>query len=71
MIRPDLTIQNVFDALQKEFGPFRDNALSIGGSFEDIPATMLDGEFAGDMGLAALSQTVRKATAQSTAARAP
>ena len=65
MTHQDLTIQNVFETLQKEFGPFQNDALKSGGSFEDVPAAPLDAEFAheahGDF-----PKIARKATLKST-----
>ncbi len=70
MAHKELTIENLFVALQKEFGPFPDDALQSGGLFEDMPATVLEAELAQDARFEDLPGTVREATAQSTASLA-
>ena len=70
MTHPNLTIQNVFEVLQKEFGPFQNDPLKSGGTFEDVPAAVLEAEFAEEVGLEDLPQVARGATVKSTAALA-
>lgn len=67
MTRSDLTIQSMFDELQNQFGPFQDTAPNSGGSFEDVPALVLDTEFADEARFDDLPEIVRQATARSTA----
>ncbi len=66
MTHQELTIENLFLTLQKEFGPFRDDAPQSGGIFEDVPAAVLDGEFAGEARIE-LPQIALEATAPSAA----
>ena len=70
MTQQDLTIQNVFETLQKEFGPFQDDPLKLGGTFEDVSAAVLAAEFADEARLGDLPQIAQNATAQSAAALA-
>ncbi|MHA1107584.1 MAG: hypothetical protein ACTSQV_00555 [Alphaproteobacteria bacterium] len=67
MTRSDQTIHNMFDALQNNFGAFHEAA---GGTFEDVPASVLRSEFADEAQFDDLPASVQEAMAHSTALRA-